>query len=259
MKSWHANAERPPGDAEDTLFPTEEAALDAAFEAVEDEEHPHAASVTVLETSLDAEQQKTLDAIRAAIAPKPQPATGVGVNAVDPAALNQATRAFDRRLRLISRTLPFSRVRRLARIVGLTALAVLVGGGVAFRTQIVTVAPSLAGIYSAIGLPVNVVGLEFEDAKTLTSLRNAVTVMQVRAKIRSVASTRVPVPPVLVSLLDANRTSVYEWTVVPKAADLEPGEVLDFSAEVNAPPANVTGVRLSFTNARDPASNGKSQ
>ena len=49
-------------------------------------------------------------------------------------------------------------------------------------------------------------------------------------------------------------TPVYEWTVTLKAAEMEPGDVLDISSEVSAPPQNPATVRLTFTNPRNGAS-----
>ena len=122
--------------------------------------------------------------------------------------------------------------------------------GFSLRTDLVRWFPALAGLYASIGLPVNVVGLTFEDSKTLTSFREGKPVMLITSRIRSVASQTVPVPPVLVSLLDGAGATVYEWTVTPKATDMAPGEVMEFSTEVSAPPQGVTTVRLSFTTPR---------
>ena len=43
---------------------------------------------------------------------------------------------------------------------------------------------------------------------------------------------------------------LYGWCSQVGAADLEPGEILDFSTEVNSPPDGATRVRLSFTTPR---------
>jgi hypothetical protein len=165
----------------------------------------------------------------------------------------QAVQAFDKRLEAIRRSLPFSRFRRLARIGAFTALGLVLLVGFFGRVELVRTWPALAGIYAGIGLGVNVVGLEFTDAKTLTSLKNGRNIMQVTAKIRSVAGSTVPVPPVLVTLIDATDGVVFEWTVVPRAREMAPGEVLEFSSEVNAPPSEAVKVRLSFSNVRGDA------
>ena len=46
----------------------------------------------------------------------------------------------------------------------------------------------------------------------MTSFRGGKHVMLITSRIRSVSSQTVPVPPVLVSLLDGGGATVYEWT-----------------------------------------------
>jgi predicted Zn finger-like uncharacterized protein len=240
-KPWHATAEAPAAIDEDVLFsPAEERALDAAFEAE-------------ARTSAPALPAKTPPApepsgdIRSALAPRPKKAE---INPLDPALLSKSKRAFDQRQAKISKKLPLARVRRTARLGALVLLLALLVLGFALRTELVRAFPSLAGLYASIGLPVNVVGLTFEDSKTLTSFRNGKAVMLISSRIRSIASQTVPVPPVLVSLVDPAGATVYEWTVTPQATTMSPGEVFDFSTEVSAPPPGATTVRLSFTTPR---------
>ncbi len=243
-KSWRATAELPPpAPAEDVMFsPGQEDALDAVFEA---EARAAAPPPEPAKPALTPEHQRTLDEIRAALAPKPRNA-----NAIDPAALNQTQRAFDKRQQGLTRTLPMARMRRTARLGAFVALVSVLVLGFSLRTDLVTWFPQLAGLYAGIGLPVNVVGLQFEDAKTLTSLRDGKTVMQVTARIRSIANRAVDVPPILVSLLNAQGAPVYEWTVAPQTPSMDPGDIIDFTTEVNAPPEGAVTVRLSFTNPR---------
>ncbi len=243
-KSWHAHADAPPPAIEpDRLFPEDEAALDFAFEAEEKAvapaTFPHPASIP-----LEPDHERTLAEIRAAIAPKVKKNPA---NAVDPAAIKKATASFARRQRKVVGRLPFARVRRTARLGALVLLVSMLVLGFSLRTDLVRWFPSLAGLYASIGLPVNVVGLEFQDSKTINTLREGKMVMRVSARIRSVASRPVHVPPILVSLLNAKGTAVYEWTVSPSIAELEPGEVMDFTTEVNSPPDGAASVRLSFT------------
>jgi predicted Zn finger-like uncharacterized protein len=253
-KSWHAEADAPPPlpvpaqNDDDLLFSaSEEAALDAAFEAEAEAIAPPPAAA--IPPSHDPEHDRTLAEIRAAIAPKPK-----SVAAIDPALLTENRRAaFDRRQAHITRRLPMARFRRTARLGALVALLSVLLLGYSLRTDIVRLFPALAGLYAALGLPVNVIGLAFEDPKTLTSFRDGKNVMLITARIRSVAGQAVPVPPVLVSLLDASGTPLYEWTVTPRAIEMDPGEVFDFSTEVNTPPAGAVTVRLSFTTARGSA------
>ena len=251
-KSWHATAEAPaaPPPAltpEDKLFSAaDEAALDRAIEAVAASAEP-----PVPAPARDPEHQRTLDEIRAAIAPKPQPQP---VNALDPAMLNKAKRAFAKRQKGIADRLPIARLRRTARMSVLVALISMLVLGYSLREDIVTWFPQLAAPYAAIGLPVNVVGLQFEGPKTLTLLRDGKTVMQISAKIRSIATRTVQVPPVLVTLLDAKGGTIYQWSVAPQAPSMDPGDLVNFQTEMNAPPDSAVSVRLSFTSPGSTAS-----
>lgn len=259
-KSWHAMADlplpvpalapvsAPPPAENDALFgETEEAELDAAFEAAQKHaEPPRGPGPEEIDL---AEKLATMHASLAADAEADKK--------LDPAALKQSRRAFERRQRSISRGLPMARMRRTARAAAAALLVAILGLGFVYRTDLVRVFPSLAGLYAALGMPVNVVGLDFEDANTLMTLRSGNAVMQITARIKSVSSATVQVPPVLVSLLDADGDTIYEWTVTPEAADMEPGELLDFKTEVNSPPPAASSVRLSFTTPRGSAALGK--
>ena len=143
--------------------------------------------------------------------------------------------------------LPLARIRRTARLGALVLLLSMLVLGFSLRTDLVNWFPALAGLYSTIGLPVNIVGLDFQDSKTINTLREGKIVMQISARIHSVATRPVAVPPVLVSLLNDKGKAVYEWTVTPSIAELDPGEIMDFTTEVNSPPDGAVSVRLSFT------------
>lgn len=245
-KHWHATADAPPPPAinDDLLFSAEqESELDAAFEAEARTDAP-ALPATV---QRDADHAKTLADIRAALAPKPKKQP---VNALDPALLTKSKRAFDQRQKKVAGKLPMARVRRTARLGAFVLLVSILLLGFALRTDLVRWFPALAGLYASIGMPVNVVGLEFENSKTMTTFRGGKPVMIITSRIRSVANMTVAVPPVLVSLLDTSGTTIYEWTVTPLARQMDPGEIFEFSTEVSAPPEGAMTVRLSFANPR---------
>lgn len=247
-RPWHATADAPPPSPvnDDRLFSSEqESELDAAFEA----EARGGSAVAVLPAVVkpDMDPAQALADIRAALAPKPKKQP---VNALDPALLTKTKRAFDQRQKKVAGKLPMARVRRTARLGAFVLLLSILMLGFALRTDLVRWFPALAGLYASIGMPVNVVGLEFEDSKTMTTFRGGKSVMIITSRIRSVANTTVDVPPVLVSLLDDAGATVYEWTVTPLAREMAPGEMFEFSTEVSAPPQGATTVRLSFANPR---------
>lgn len=244
-KSWHALAT---AEHEDAMFaPEEEKALDAAFEAAEmtvAPAPPPPAAPVPAPAEPRAGEDKTLADLRAAIAPKPKPQAP---SAADQAKLKNSRHAFELRLEALRSSLPMAKLRRVARLVGALVLVAILGIGFFARYDIVRLVPELAAIYSAIGLRVNIVGLEFEDIKTLMSLRQGKNVILVTAKIRSATTKPVAVPLVLVTLLDDAGSVLLEWTVQPQGNEMAPGDVMDFSSEVSSPPAGATRVRLSFT------------
>lgn len=231
-----------PRDPDQMFDSKAEAELDAEFEAEQ------RAAAGEPEPAIPTEAVRSIEEIKAAIAPKAQDAPPA--NPVDPQAEKKRKKAFDERQSSLSRQLPLARVRRILRITGLCSLVLMIGAGFSFRTDIVRAFPDLAGTYEALGMPVNVVGLEFRDVKTLLALRRGADVMQVDARIYSVAPGVVDVPPVVVTLLNAENVPLYEWSVAPSVPVLQSGEVVDFSTQVTAPPPGASRVRLTFASGR---------
>jgi predicted Zn finger-like uncharacterized protein len=165
---------------------------------------------------------------------------------IDPAELKKRQMAFARRQSAMFSSLPMARLRRASRIAGVVILAGLVGGAWFGRVAIVERYPDLAGLYEAVGLGVNVVGLDFTNLETLKTLSGGNDVLSVSAQIVGRSEDPVPVPPVVVSLLDASGHAVYEWSVTPRVRDLMAGESATFDTRLSLPPSEAVRVRLSF-------------
>lgn len=168
--------------------------------------------------------------------------------------------AFKRRQNAMNSSLPMARVRRAARVAGVVLLAGIMAGAYFGRMTIVERYPDLAGLYEAVGLGVNVVGLDFSNVETLKALSGGNDVLTVSAQIVGRSPTPVPVPPVVVSLLDAAGHAVYEWSVTPGVRDLMLGERATFDTRLSLPPSEAVRVRLSFagigaSGERGPAGN----
>lgn len=147
---------------------------------------------------------------------------------------------------MISR-LPLARLRRAARIGVVLMLAGLVSGAYFGRVAIVERYPDLAGLYDAVGLGVNVVGLDFSNLETLKTLSGGNDVLMVSAQIVGLTAKPTRVPPVVVSLLDAEGRPVYEWSVTPRVRDLMAGERATFDTRLSLPPSAAARVRLRFS------------
>jgi len=223
----------PPENPDDKLFDADaEAELDEAFEREQqktgsDEEKPSSQDVE----GADPENLST-------------------ENDLDPALQKKRHKAMLRRQLDLAKKFPLSRVRRMARIVGAVLLSVIIVGGVYFRTEIVRAVPDLAGVYSSIGLGVNIVGLEFTEVQTLRALKDGTDLMVVSARIRNVVGQQVAVPAVVVSILDESGNSLLNWSVTPLARAIGPGEFVDFETELNSAPQGADTVELAFANGR---------
>jgi predicted Zn finger-like uncharacterized protein len=254
-KAWMAEAQTAPPDDDKLFTPTEEEALDREFKAIE-----HRTGIAEIPTSLRGvmpdgapppEVVRSIAEIKAAIAPKTIEPDAAPAPATEPTADERAANGkLAKRQRAVARRLPAAKLFRMIRIAAVGLLVAVVAGGLLFRTEIVKLAPSMAGVYAALGMGVNVVGLEFSEVSTVLSRRGDSDVISVTATIRGVEARRVVVPPVVVSLLDAKGAPLYQWSVMPPAADVEPGEAVAFSAELASPPEGATQLRLGFASSR---------
>jgi predicted Zn finger-like uncharacterized protein len=226
-----ANLDPAPLDAEaeaDRLF--DDMAEDALDEVMAEEERAHSAA-----------QAKAAPAAMPVAPAVPAPA-----QTINAAEMRKRQAAFSRRQSEMSSRLPLARLRRTARILGVLMAATLVLGLYFGRAPIVARYPDLAGVYQALGLGVNVVGLEFSGLETLKTLSGGNEVLMVSAQIVGVEPRPVPVPPVVISLLDAMGRAVYEWSVTPQTPNLMAGERATFDTRLSLPPSEAVGVRLSF-------------
>ncbi len=219
---WKAVADVEPAPLDQADDAPLEEAMDAAFEAEEQKE----------KTSLDKKKVEK--------GKKPTPKK---VSA-------QEKKDMARRQNLLNRTMPKAKSNKIVRIAGAAFLFILLFGGVFLRNNIVRTFPDMAGVYANIGLGVNVVGLDFVEVKTLRLLRDGGEVMDISASIKSVSSRQVSVPKILVTLLDVDGMSVYEWSVTSRAAIMLPGEWIEFETKLASPPKEAVSVRLAFEEAK---------
>lgn len=213
------------------------------------------------------------EALDAAIAEEEKTAVGDVARPLDPveprpakrretaAEMRARQKALSRRQTAMVSRLPLARMRRSARVVGAVLLAGILALGYFGRVQIVERNPDLAGIYQAIGLGVNVVGLELSNLQSTRGLSEGKEVLVVSAQIVGLMPDPVPVPPVLVSLIDDTGHAIYEWSVTPRIRDLMAGERATLETRLPLPPVAAAKVRLSFAgnratpgNAEQPAS-----
>ena len=173
-----------------------------------------------------------------------QLAEQVGLQAADTPRSAHAPRVVrprPRRSRPSPRTWP-----RMAAGIGAMALLML---GLAKREDVVRVVPPLAGAYAAIGLPVNVQGLEWREVKTRVVMEASQKVLAVEGEIRNLRTQAQSLPDIQLSLRDSAGREVYAWKAPAPKADLGGGETIPFRARLASPPGSATGVRVVFAEA----------
>jgi predicted Zn finger-like uncharacterized protein len=156
-----------------------------------------------------------------------------------------------RRRRLQARRKEKRRSSRWTAIVlVLFAINVAVIGG---RDVVVRVLPQTASFFAAIGLPVNLRHLSFEDVHITKQMQDGVTVLVVEGTIMNTADKPVTVPRLRFAARDAAGQEIYVWTALPSRSILGPGEHLEFRSRLASPPAGARNVMVRFFNSQDTA------
>jgi len=122
---------------------------------------------------------------------------------------------------------------------------------VAWRTTIVQFVPQTASFYAAIGLPVNLRELVFNNVKIAKETRDGVPVLLVEGNIVSTSKYPVQVPRMRFSLRNAAGQEIYSWTAMPDRSILAPGATLPFRSRLASPPSDGHEVVVRFFNRRD--------
>jgi hypothetical protein len=138
---------------------------------------------------------------------------------------------------------------------GLPVMLIGLGGVIlvllAARQQVVSYAPQTASFYAAIGLPVNLRGLDFENIRITRDTQDGVPVLTVEGRIAATAKGTAEVPRLRFAVHDASGKEIYVWTMLPSRTLLASGETLPFRSRLASPPVEGRNVSIRFFNRRD--------
>ncbi len=129
----------------------------------------------------------------------------------------------------------------------LIADAVLVG----WRTDIVRVLPQTASFYAAMGLPVNLRGLSFDEVATSMEAHEGVPILVVQGKIVNDTGAVIDVPRLKLIVRNAAKQEIYSWTASSPRATLAPYQAVAFRTRLASPPPEAADVLVRFINRRD--------
>jgi predicted Zn finger-like uncharacterized protein len=122
---------------------------------------------------------------------------------------------------------------------------------IAWRKDMVRLLPQTAPLYAAIGLPVNLRGLAFENIRMSRIEHDDIGVLVVEGSIINVTSYPVEVPRLRLALRNEAKHEIYSWTTMPSRSILGPGEALPFRSRLASPPADAREVEVRFFSRRD--------
>ena len=125
------------------------------------------------------------------------------------------------------------------------------------RNEVVHFLPQTASLFAAIGLPVNLRQLDFEDVRITRETENGATILLVDGKVVSKAKKPLEVPRLRFAARNAAGQEIYTWTARPQRSILPPGESMEFHTSLAKPPADANDVMVRFFTAEDAMAGGK--
>jgi predicted Zn finger-like uncharacterized protein len=194
-------------------------------------------------------------------APVPAPAAAPVPAAPKPVIIAGVSAGFER----VAKARPAKPVRRrapgrpLRERLGVPAMALVVltlACAFLVRQPIVAAIPDLAGLYAALGMEVNLRGLEFRNMTATRDIDNGRPILIVEGEIANIGAGDIEVPPVRLAVR-AGRQEIYAWSVEPARRTLGAGESAAFRTRLATPPAAADDIEVRFTPRRQLAAEGR--
>jgi len=119
------------------------------------------------------------------------------------------------------------------------------------RSEVVRFLPQTASLFAAVGLPVNLRHLKFENMRISKETQEGLSALVIEGTIVSVSSKATEVPRLRFAARDTSGQEIYTWNALPSRSILGPGEKLDFRSRFVSPPPNATDVMVRFITQQD--------
>jgi hypothetical protein len=132
-------------------------------------------------------------------------------------------------------------------VVAIGATVLLLTGAAFARTPLVRAMPASAGLFAAVGLPVNIVGLSLDRVVSTISGENGARVLLVQGEIGNATSRAITPLPVTITVEGEAGQPLYTWSAQAKDGELAPGGRTRFEARLAAPPADGRRVLVTFS------------
>ncbi len=131
------------------------------------------------------------------------------------------------------------------------ALAASATGMVAFRQDVAEVWPRSASAFAALGLDVNVYGLEFYDLTVERDFDGSTPILLVSGEVRNIGRDEKTAPPVRISLRDTRSHEIFELVNVITDQPIAAGAAVPFQIRVENPPDEAVDLEATFASFSD--------
>jgi predicted Zn finger-like uncharacterized protein len=135
-----------------------------------------------------------------------------------------------------------SRTGRALAVAMILTVLIAPPAAIGLRQQVVRQLPPTATLFAAIGLPVNLIGLELAGVRAAVEQEGSARVLVIEGEVRSTSAGPVLLPRLDLAIEDQGGADLYRWSAKPPVPQLGPGESARFTARLASPPPD--GARL---------------
>lgn len=136
-------------------------------------------------------------------------------------------------------------------VFALVMVAALAATVLGLRRNIVAAMPETAVLFSGLGLPVNLRGLDLNGVKSGIFPDQGMDVLVVQGEIANVTKHRQNVPPLRFTVRDARGMEIYSWVAAADVTRLDPGAKATFRRRLASPPPEGADVMVRFAGKPD--------
>ncbi|HEY8579637.1 MAG TPA: hypothetical protein VIL72_07105 [Beijerinckiaceae bacterium] len=114
------------------------------------------------------------------------------------------------------------------------------------RAHVVSAAPSTARLYAALGLDVNLRGVEISGLRTTMHEEAGARLLVVEGRLKNVSGASVSVPDLELSVRDAEGRRLYAWSAASPRPVLDRSDEITFRTRLISPPDGAADVHVTF-------------
>jgi predicted Zn finger-like uncharacterized protein len=114
------------------------------------------------------------------------------------------------------------------------------------RVSIVKAIPSMAGVYSVLGMDVNVRGLTFTNVQQKWVIEDNRLLLKVQGEVTNLTNRYKTLPPMVFGAVGTDKKEIFRWVMRVRKKPLLPGEKAPFMAMVPLPPKQAKHLFISF-------------